>query len=74
MKLYGKKKKKERKKKNMKRSLALLVTRGLQIKTIMRDRDTVIRITKTKKTDYVDSNGGCSRRGILIRTWMLPGA
>jgi hypothetical protein len=49
----------------MKRSLALLVTRGLQIKIIMRDCDTVIRITKTKKTDYVDSNGGCGGTGLI---------
>lgn len=59
------------KKKSMRRFLALLVTRGLQIKIVMRNRDTVNRITK--KSDCVDSSQGCDRTGILTQIWMLGG-
>lgn len=57
------------KKESMRRFLALLVTWGLQIKIIMRNRDAVNRITK--KSDYVDSSRGCDRTGILTQIWRL---
>lgn len=53
----------------MRRFLAILVTWGLKIKIIMRNRATVKRITR--KTDSVDSSRGCGRTGILTQIPML---